>query len=215
VRLFFKILGNEDEADVVRSYVREALTALIVVYAQAPAEVLAAIQDLLEQTFIRTGDSNARFTVVHWTNQLFPFDHISSRHINLMAVGDSQDDVAEEARFGLSPAHHVSQGGLRASAPLGPRRAVKLPPHPSFSQMTLAIVENTPDLLRPETTEHLPFEAVVCTSMLAFLRSCLESDRKSASMSLPNLMLKLLEEEVSSLDAYEACSSLPRIQSSR
>lgn len=204
VRLFFKILGNEDEADVVRSYVREALTALIVVYAQAPAEVLAAIQDLLEQTFIRTGDSNARFTVVHWTNQLFPFDHISSRHINLMAVGDSQDDVAEEARFGLSPAHHVSQGGLRASAPLGPRRAVKLPPHPSFSQMTLAIVENTPDLLRPETTEHLPFEAVVCTSMLAFLRSCLESDRKSASMSLPNLMLKLLEEEVSSLDAYEA-----------
>jgi proteasome component ECM29 len=206
VRLFFKILGSEDEDDVVRSYVREALTALIAVYVQASAEVLSAIEDLLEQTFIRTGDSNTRFTVVYWTNQLFPFDHISSRHINLMAVGDSQDDVAEEARFGLTPGHHVSQGGLRASAPLGPGRgaqpgAKQMPPHPAFTQMALAIVENTPDLLRPTDTEHLPFQAVVCTSMLAFLRACLESDCKS---NLPAHLLKLLNEESAALDAYEA-----------
>ena len=121
-----------------------------------------------------------------------------------MAVGDSQDDVAEEARFGLSPSHHVSQGGLRASAPLGPGRAVEMPPHPAFSQMALAIVENTPDVLRPTDTEHLPFKAVVCTSMLAFLRACLDSDRKVASMSLSSLLLKLLDHEPSALDAYEA-----------
>ena len=211
VRLFFKILGNEDEDDVVRSYVREALTALIAVYVQASAEVLAAIEDLLEQAFIRTGDSNTKFTVVFWGNQLFPFDHISSRHIDMMAIGDTQDDVAEEAGLGLKPGHHVSHGGLaHGVAPLGPRRGgltqqKKLPPHPAFAQMALAIVANTPDLLRPTgDTEHLPFQVAVCSAMLAFLRACLESDCKKASVTLQAHLMQLLEEEPDALDAYEA-----------
>ena len=208
VRLFFKILGNEEEDAIVRSYVREALTALITVYLQAPADVLAAIEELLGETFLRTGDSNTRFTVVYWTNQLFPFSHVPSRQINLMAVGDSQDDVAEEARHGLTPGHHVSQGGLRASAPLGPGRgglpgAKVVPAHPSFADMALNLVNHEPGLLGTGDSEHLPFQPVVCMAMISFLRACLASDCKGASVNVSTHLLQLIDGAPDALDAYE------------
>lgn len=84
-----------------------------------------------------------------------------------MAVADSHGDVSEEAKLGLMPTHHISRGGLRASAPLvGNVADGPLPPHPSFCTMAVAVVAGSPDLMLrargAAPSEHLPLPSKVC-----------------------------------------------------
>eukprot|EP01050_Picozoa_sp_SAG11_P001826 SAG11_NODE_85_length_17370_cov_29.272017_17_plen_501_part_00 len=184
VRLLFEVLRSKDEDDNVRTYVREALSSLIGVYRSASEELRQELALLLKGYFVRTELPDVRFIVVYWSNELFTFDHVPSRLINLMAVADSKSDIADEARLGLLPSHHVVSGGLKTSLRL---KEEALPAYPSFHQMIDEIISVAPELLGCATQgsnageRALPFEPQVCGAMLEFLQGCIADELKRGS----------------------------------
>ena len=143
-----------------------------------------------------------RFIVVYWSNDLFGFDHVPSRLIDLMAVGDSQHEIAEEAQLGLRPDHHVVSGGLKTSNRLD---KAELPSHPPFRQVIAAIVDAAPELLLESTAERsLPFAPAVCEAMLAFMQACVTDELKVGPRTRPEFFRQLEEEAPECLDGYLA-----------
>lgn len=47
--------------------------------------------------------SHARWGAAYCSRIIFPFSHVSSRYVSLLACGDEKEEVREEGKKGLSP----------------------------------------------------------------------------------------------------------------
>jgi proteasome component ECM29 len=201
VRLLLEVLGSKEEDSNVRSYVREALSSLIGVYRSASGDLRQELTALLKSYFVHTALPDVRYIVVYWSNDLFGFDHVPSRLINLMAVGDSQDDISEEAKLGLDPVHHVEAGGLKASLRLD---KATLPAHPPFRRVIAGIVAAAPELLEERAERKLPFKPAVCSAMLTFLAACIAEEQQRSDITPAEYYSALEAEAPGCLDGYTA-----------
>ncbi|KAL6070848.1 proteasome component M29, variant 2 [Balamuthia mandrillaris] len=155
---------DNERSESVRSSVQDALSLLSNAYYTAPSSLRTQLSDLLLEIAQKGGD-HSRYTAVQYANRLFPFNHITSRFIDLLAVSDSKLEVREEGHHGLKPYSIVEN-----------RDVVSDPsqPFPPFDQM----VEHIADECRKRTLpsakkDDLPLPMKTYEEVLRFLQRCL------------------------------------------
>eukprot|EP01103_Thecamoeba_quadrilineata_P013200 TRINITY_DN3590_c0_g1_i1.p1 TRINITY_DN3590_c0_g1~~TRINITY_DN3590_c0_g1_i1.p1 ORF type:complete len:1957 (-),score=534.48 TRINITY_DN3590_c0_g1_i1:30-5876(-) len=173
----FAALGKEDTS--VRPSIQEALTALCVAYENPLPEICSPLENLLLNAIERT-DHQSRYMVQIYANRIFPHKHITARYLNLLATGDSKNEVKEEAKRGLKPYRHRDHD-------LVPDDTVPSPPFADlimYISSALRVRISRQKKNRTAGTSSLPFSPQVYENMLLFLRRCLHTSARDSKENI-------------------------------
>ncbi|XP_076034919.1 proteasome adapter and scaffold protein ECM29-like isoform X2 [Oratosquilla oratoria] len=154
---------TQEQGDVLLA-VQEALSMVAPVCKQLSLESQNQLCILLTEHVLHH-NAQLRRTAVHYASSVFPYDHIPSRFILMIAAGDDHDDIRIEARRQLYKAVGERKDGT--------------PEHitPNFSDMICYVLERINSL--PKTRWHesgnqpIPFSLVVMEQILRYHEHCL------------------------------------------
>eukprot|EP00124_Ichthyophonus_hoferi_P004629 Ihof_evm1s534 gene=Ihof_evmTU1s534 len=186
ITLLFDALEAEDSN--MRFSILEPIQMICTCYKECTGDIETKLDQLLVKA-VQSSHSAVRLVAIQCTLSIFPLNHVPSRYICLLGVGDGQDDIRQEARRGLRRQH------INEQPHLGAKPDPSLTPFPemvSYLVVKSAQHFQDPSLRYQSEAGSLAFTPSVFIAVLAFLSKVLAA---SAAVPYPEAEEKEESEE--------------------
>nr|XP_022915862.1 proteasome-associated protein ECM29 homolog isoform X1 [Onthophagus taurus] len=179
LEMFFKKLESADQD--LKLQIREGLLNLISAYKydvnpeECDKNGRMNILFVLLKYFMESEEAMVRFATVRTLATIFPPEHVPSKALLLLAMGDSKDEVSTEAMKSLYGTSRKTDIDISK----GSKIKVVMP---SFSELVLHVYKESEDRMKDPSKQYsvgnrfLPFATPVFTEMIMYLRLCLIQD---------------------------------------